>query len=60
MIEQQREQAAQPAGTQQHPSQRQEQQGGSRPETVLANLPSTDNWVIKGIVPGRADPPRRR
>lgn len=62
MIERQRGQVAQPGTppSPQQPTQRQEQRGAPRPEAVPANLPSTDNWVIKGIVPGREGPPRWR
>ena len=62
MIERQRGHVVQPGTppSPQQPTQREEQPGAPRPEAAPANLPSTDNWVIKGIVPGREGPLRGR
>lgn len=36
------------------------QRPAPRNDSVLANLPSTDNWVVKGLIIGPVEPSRRR
>jgi hypothetical protein len=49
--------SAGPATPTQQPSPRPKQPPPLRQDPALANLPSTDNWVIKGIIPGLQEYP---